>query len=77
MKRLQDKVAIITGGGRGIGLAIALEFSQEGAHVVIASCSENELQDVATEINQGERSACLLFAMSPTRIKLRLWSLKL
>ncbi len=57
MNRLQDKVAIITGGGRGIGRAIALGFSQEGAHVVIASRSENELQDVATEINQGEQSA--------------------
>ena len=57
MKRLQDMVAIITGGGRGIGRAIALGFSQEGAHVVIASRSENELQDVATIINQSGKSA--------------------
>lgn len=57
MKRLQDMVAIITGGGRGIGRAIALGFSQEGAHVVIASRSEGELQDLATEINQGGQSA--------------------
>ena len=56
MNRLQDKVAIITGGGRGIGRAIALGFSQEGADVVIASRSENELQDVASEIKQGGQS---------------------
>ncbi|HEY46236.1 MAG TPA: SDR family oxidoreductase [Anaerolineae bacterium] len=56
MKRLQDKVAIITGGGRGIGRAIALGFSQEGAHVVIASRSESELEDVATEIIQTGQS---------------------
>jgi NAD(P)-dependent dehydrogenase (short-subunit alcohol dehydrogenase family) len=57
MKRLQDMVAIITGGGRGIGRAIAFGFSQEGAHVVIASRSENELQDVASKINQSGQSA--------------------
>ncbi|UCF61603.1 MAG: SDR family NAD(P)-dependent oxidoreductase, partial [Anaerolineaceae bacterium] len=53
MKRLQDKVAIITGASRGIGRAIAHGFSGEGAHVVIASRSEDELEDVAMEINQA------------------------
>jgi 3-oxoacyl-[acyl-carrier protein] reductase len=33
--RLKDKIAVITGGGRGIGRDIALGFAQEGAHVVI------------------------------------------
>lgn len=42
--RLQDKVAIITGGGTGIGQAIALQFVQEGATVVICGRREEPLQ---------------------------------
>ncbi len=38
--RLQDKVAIITGAGQGIGAAIALRFAEEGARVVIAEINQ-------------------------------------
>lgn len=40
MLRLQDKVAVITGAGQGLGQAIALLFSREGAKIVVADISE-------------------------------------
>jgi NAD(P)-dependent dehydrogenase (short-subunit alcohol dehydrogenase family) len=48
---LQNKVAIVTGAGRGIGAATAKLFAREGAMIVLASRSENEIQAVTDEIN--------------------------
>ena len=48
--QLTDKVAIITGGGRGIGRAVAIGYAAEGASVVIAARSSAQLDKVATEI---------------------------
>ena len=50
MKSLQNKVAIITGGGRGIGREIALAFSREGAQVVIGSRTSKELDLTLSQI---------------------------
>lgn len=48
--RLQDKVAIVTGAGQGIGKAIAVRFAQEGAKVVVADVNEATAQEAANEI---------------------------
>ena len=51
MKRLEGRVATITGGGSGLGKATAIRFASEGAHVVIADMDEKSGQAVANEVN--------------------------
>ena len=50
MGRLENLVAVVTGGGRGIGRAIALELAREGASVVISSRTRDQLNSVVAEI---------------------------
>ena len=52
-KRLAGKIAVITGGCSGIGLATAKRFVEEGAHVVITGRREKELKDAAAFIGRN------------------------
>jgi NAD(P)-dependent dehydrogenase (short-subunit alcohol dehydrogenase family) len=47
---LQDKTAVVTGGGTGIGLAVAKRFAAEGAHVIITGRRKEVLDDAVAEI---------------------------
>jgi NAD(P)-dependent dehydrogenase (short-subunit alcohol dehydrogenase family) len=50
MGKLEGKIAVVTGGSSGIGLATAKRFVEEGAHVVITGRRENELKEAAASI---------------------------
>lgn len=52
-KRLEDKVCVITGAGRGIGLAIARAFSAEGAHLVVNDADSGAADDAVKELNDA------------------------
>lgn len=50
-EHLKDKKIVITGGGRGLGFAMAKKFVTEGAQVLIAGRNEQTLKQSAAEIN--------------------------
>lgn len=52
MKRLEGQVAIVTGGGRGIGRATALALAQEGASIALAARTKGELEAAANEMHR-------------------------
>ena len=76
--RLEDHVAIITGGARGIGRGIALRFADEGAHVVIAELDEETAGATASEVEaKGRRAAGGSMRRLQTHPTFRHWSTRL
>ncbi|MFN0063733.1 MAG: SDR family NAD(P)-dependent oxidoreductase [Myxococcaceae bacterium] len=55
--QLKGRVALVTGAGRGIGRAIALGLSREGASLALVSRTRSELDGVANEINRADGCA--------------------
>lgn len=58
--RLDDKVAIVTGAGRGIGRAVALAFAEAGADVALAARTKEQLEEVAATVEAFGRRALVV-----------------
>ncbi|MFZ0334197.1 MAG: SDR family oxidoreductase [Candidatus Acidiferrales bacterium] len=59
---LAGQVTIVTGGGRGIGRAIALRFAQEGSAVLLAARTQSQVDAVAAELKAAGHKAAALAA---------------
>ena len=57
---LTDKIAVVTGGGRGIGAEIARTFAAAGADVAIAARTESQLEEVAEAVRAEGRRALVV-----------------
>ena len=58
---LREKTAVVTGGGRGLGMNLAKSLAEAGAKVLIASRDENSLRTAATEISENSGGGQVLY----------------
>ncbi len=64
---LTGRVALVTGGSKGLGKAMARGFAEAGANIVISSRSESELKAAAAEIAEGTKAKVVYFVADMTR----------
>ena len=69
MKRLQDKVAVITGAGSGIGKETALLFLENGAKVVLADINKESLEETFEIIKQKKMDADACIAVTDVSLE--------
>src|SRR6266498_1473916 len=62
MQQLKNKVAVITGGGTGIGEAVCHIFAKEGAKVIVNGFADDPIQDVAATIRRHRGEAIAIAA---------------
>jgi NAD(P)-dependent dehydrogenase (short-subunit alcohol dehydrogenase family) len=72
MPRLEGKIAVVTGGSTGIGLATAKRFVKEGAYVFITGRRQAELDEAAAEIGSNV-TAVQGDASMVERIRAQMW----
>lgn len=65
--RLEGKVAVITGGGQGLGRAYAIEFAKQGADIVINDVNAENADSVAKEVEALGRKAITVILSVETR----------
>ena len=53
MKDFKNKKVLVTGASSGIGLAMAKDFAERGASLILTARSEDKLKDLATELNKN------------------------
>ena len=63
--RVTDQVAIVTGSGRGIGAAAAVALAEAGADIVLAARTEEQLRQVAAQVEAAGRGPWSWWAISP------------